>query len=116
MAGLVAFSIDALFGLIKTILSYAAIIVAVVVVMALIAVLVVGIGVVAHYLLALIGISDAGLKISSSFESRAVLGFLAVSAGYALGGIIWLIIKIPPKAKKFGDRYFNSIGDKKQTR
>lgn len=116
MAGLVALGIDALFGLIKTSLVYAAVAVGLAAFIALLVVLAAGIGEVAHYLLALIGISDASLKIPSGFQGRFVLGFLTVITCCVLGVIIRLIVEVPSKAKKFGDRYFNSIGDKKQAR
>ncbi len=113
MAGLVALSIDALFRLVKTILGYAAIGVALVVIIALVVVFVAGIGVAIYCLLALIGIPYASLKITSGFEGRFILGFLTIGAGCALGETIRLIVKVLPKAKEFGDKYFNSIGDKK---
>ena len=117
LAGLIALAIDIIWLGIKAILAYVAII-------AITVVAVIGVGVIAHHSLPLIGISEAGIikEVSNIFMRRFILGFGTVLVGGVVAEIIYILVKtaifiakIPAEAKKYGDKYFNSIGDKEKS-
>lgn len=101
MTGLIALSIKGLFEIIKVIL----VMIAVVVVLAIIIMFILGAGIATRWLLTLIGVSD--VKEISAYP----LGLAAIF----VTSVVYVMVLALSKAKEFGNKYFNSIGNKVET-